>query len=135
MNMSKGDLITNDWKENPNGEDYQTRIAATGSPDLLRWAGDVLAPRIQSVFNEFSSKYGWGDPGQIPSFGTSAEATTLDPLAEITKSSQRQIQTPEFKRWFGESQVVDTDGKPLVVYHGSRSSLNTFNLTKAGGHR
>ena len=77
MNMSKGNLITNDWKENPNGEDYQTRIAATGSPDLLRWAGDVLAPRIQSVFNEFSSKYGWGDPGQIPSFAASAEATTL----------------------------------------------------------
>ena len=58
MRMSKGDLIANDWKENPNGEDYQTRVAATRSPDLLRWAGDVLAPRIQSVFNEFSSKFG-----------------------------------------------------------------------------
>jgi hypothetical protein len=27
--------------------------------------------------------------------------------------------TPEFKRWFGDSKVVDKDGKPLVVYHGS----------------
>ena len=101
MNMSKGNLITNDWKENPNGEDYQTRIAATGSPDLLRWAGDVLAPRIQSVFNEFSSKYGWGDPGQIPSFAASAEATTFEPLAEITKSSQRQTQTLELTQLLG----------------------------------
>src|SRR5882672_11593226 len=24
-----------------------------------------------------------------------------------------------FKKWFGSSKVVDKDGKPLVVYHGS----------------
>ncbi|HEY3434297.1 MAG TPA: LPD38 domain-containing protein [Solirubrobacterales bacterium] len=30
-----------------------------------------------------------------------------------------QTQTPEFKRWFGDSKVVDAAGKPLVVYHGS----------------
>lgn len=27
--------------------------------------------------------------------------------------------TPEFKRWFGDSKVVDKDGKPMVVYHGT----------------
>jgi len=32
---------------------------------------------------------------------------------------QDQTQTPEFKRWFGDSKVVDAEGKPLVVYHGS----------------
>lgn len=30
-----------------------------------------------------------------------------------------QTQTPEFKRWFGDSKVVDAQGRPLVVYHGS----------------
>ena len=29
--------------------------------------------------------------------------------------------TPEFKRWFGDSKVVDANGKPLVVYHGTRA--------------
>ena len=28
-------------------------------------------------------------------------------------------ETPEFKKWFGNSKVVDKNGKPLVVYHGS----------------
>jgi len=28
-------------------------------------------------------------------------------------------QTPAFKRWFGESKVVDEGGEPLVVYHGT----------------
>lgn len=27
--------------------------------------------------------------------------------------------TPEFRAWFGESKVVDENGEPLVVYHGS----------------
>src|ERR1700679_2804161 len=29
-----------------------------------------------------------------------------------------QTQTPEFKRWFAGSKVVDAKGRPLVVYHG-----------------
>ena len=30
-----------------------------------------------------------------------------------------QTQTPEFKKWFAGSKVVDAEGKPLVVYHGT----------------
>ena len=30
-----------------------------------------------------------------------------------------QTKTPEFKRWFGKSKVVDADGNPLIVYHGT----------------
>jgi 2'-5' RNA ligase len=33
--------------------------------------------------------------------------------------SQVDINSPEFKRWFGDSKVVDADGRPLVVYHGT----------------
>lgn len=59
-----GNLVMNDWKENPDGEGYRQRISEAYGPDLLRWAGSVLAPRVQSVFQQFSSKYGWGDPGK-----------------------------------------------------------------------
>ena len=27
--------------------------------------------------------------------------------------------TPEFRNWFGDSKIVDAEGKPLVVYHGT----------------
>jgi hypothetical protein len=30
-------------------------------------------------------------------------------------------ETPAFKAWFGDSRVVDENGKPLVVYHGTNS--------------
>ena len=31
-----------------------------------------------------------------------------------------------FKKWFGNSKVVDENGKPLVVYHGSRNNFEVF---------
>ncbi|MEI7578607.1 MAG: hypothetical protein WCJ58_01050 [bacterium] len=40
--------------------------------------------------------------------------------------AQDQTQTPAFKKWFGDSKVVDENGKPLVVYHGM-PELNKFN--------
>ena len=33
--------------------------------------------------------------------------------------AERQIDTPAFKRWFGDSKVVNEDGSPKVVYHGT----------------
>lgn len=39
--------------------------------------------------------------------------------------------TPEFKRWFGDSKVVDANGKPLVVYHGT-SLKNLAGILKNG---
>ena len=32
----------------------------------------------------------------------------------------------EFKRWFGDSKIVDADGNPLVVYHGTADIFDTF---------
>lgn len=36
-----------------------------------------------------------------------------------------------FKNWFGDSKVVDEDGKPLVVYHGSVQTFEVFDKDKA----
>ncbi len=37
-----------------------------------------------------------------------------------------QTKTEAFKKWFGDSKVVDEDGKPLVVYHGTNNDFDTF---------
>ena len=43
----------------------------------------------------------------------------------------KQTDTPEFKRWFGDSKVVDKKGKPQIVYHGTPNvRFDTFNLPK-----
>jgi hypothetical protein len=39
------------------------------------------------------------------------------------KLSLRAPNTEAFKQWFGDSKVVDENGEPLVVYHGTAQSL------------
>lgn len=50
----------------------------------------------------------------------------------LVPGGKKQTETPEFKAWFGDSQVVDESGKPKVVYHGTPSAgFSTFD-TYAG---
>ena len=42
------------------------------------------------------------------------------------------INTPEFKRWFGDSKAVDENGRPLVMYHGTVAEFDVFNVKKQG---
>lgn len=44
----------------------------------------------------------------------------------VLEQAVDQTNTPEFKRWFGDSKVVDAQGKPLVVYHGTEQDFDTF---------
>ena len=42
-----------------------------------------------------------------------------DPGSPVKGNFKKQTETLQFMRWFGGSKVVDKDGKPLVVYHGT----------------
>jgi hypothetical protein len=54
--------------------------------------------------------------------------------SNLNDKQWEQVRTPEFKKWFGDwendpenaSKVVDENGEPLVVYHGSRTSFEEF---------
>lgn len=41
-------------------------------------------------------------------------------------------ESPNFRRWFGDSKVVDAQGKPLVVYHGTGADFSEFSASKIG---
>lgn len=42
------------------------------------------------------------------------------------------INNQNFKKWFGDSKVVDEEGNPLVVYHGTSNSFNVFDKKRIG---
>lgn len=48
----------------------------------------------------------------------------------VKQKNLEQTETRQFKRWFKDSKVVDEDGKPLIVYHGSDADFNAFDMTK-----
>lgn len=51
--------------------------------------------------------------------------------AKLT-DNKNQVNTPEFKNWFGNSQAVDDNGNPLVLYHGSNADFSEFSIAKLG---
>ncbi|MFA5262193.1 MAG: hypothetical protein WC378_00095 [Opitutaceae bacterium] len=60
----------------------------------------------------------------------SAETRARNKQEETKHPRVRQTDTPQFRQWFGKSRVVDTSGKPRVVYHGTKSDFDTFNTSK-----
>lgn len=75
-----------------------------------------------------------------------ADGTYLKaPNGRPTNLSEDQwttVRTPEFKNWFGDwendpenaSKVVDKNGEPMVVYHGSDNDFDTFKYGEFGFH-
>jgi hypothetical protein len=54
--------------------------------------------------------------------------------SNLTHEQWHLVRTPEFKAWFGDwennpanaSKVVDENGEPLMVFHGTKESFNEF---------
>lgn len=61
---------------------------------------------------------------------TTYEAPGLraDPLPEL-EINQKTTDTPQFKKWFEGSKIVDDNGEPLVVYHGTTKDITSFDPT------
>lgn len=69
--------------------------------------------------------------------GTMKKGYHLTPNGKPSNLTEEQwlwVRTPNFKKWFGDwendpenaSKVVDENGEPLVVYHGSTAMFNEF---------
>lgn len=58
--------------------------------------------------------------------------------SNLTREQYKLVRTPEFKAWFGDwendpenaSKVVDENGEPLVVYHGTKNEFYEFDTDK-----
>ncbi|NBX27476.1 MAG: GNAT family N-acetyltransferase, partial [Chitinophagia bacterium] len=60
--------------------------------------------------------------------------------SNLTKEQYKLVRTPQFKAWFGDwendpqnaSKVVDANGEPMVVYHGTDRKFTKFNKSLIG---
>lgn len=66
------------------------------------------------------------------------ETIEVDGVQRPTRNSNGQPIHPteegirNFWRWFGDSKVADDQGRPLVVYHGTKGDVSSFDIKKAG---
>ncbi|MDO8547879.1 MAG: LPD38 domain-containing protein [Nitrospirales bacterium] len=94
---------------------------------LKRWG--VTVGTAVFDFVPSGQKKLYSTPSQNAAGVAHAIPITTEMKASVQGESQpqfaprsKQTQTPEFKKWFGDSKVVDTQGSPLVVYHGTTNA-------------
>ena len=79
-------------------------------------------------FLEQNTKGGDGSSGQDVRGGTEADQEQkIDRKLSIVAPN-----TQEFKQWFGESKIVNSDGEPKVYYHGTAQDITEFRPKQAG---
>lgn len=69
--------------------------------------------------------------GDLADFFVEGGSKTVQALADGTLKPTNDFQksvteTPEFKKWFGDSKVTEPDGAPMVVYHGTDKTFDRF---------
>lgn len=47
-------------------------------------------------------------------------------IMDALRDSLTVMDNPNFREWFNGSKVVDREGRPLVVYHGTNSEFTEF---------
>ena len=99
-----------------------------------------LQPKLTELYDIYIDKEGLLPPSSAngKSNGSSNPSiiTVRDMLENVKqadnpdvymKEPKDQIQTKEFKKWFGNSKVVNADGTPKVMYHGTpNGNFDTF---------
>lgn len=91
---------------------YLSHAGRTGETVPMGTERTAINAGIQQLIDTIQTKE--DDAGNVAMFNTKDDVGG-------------QTQTAAFKKWFSGSKVVDADGNPLVVYHGTKSGgFSTF---------
>lgn len=89
------------------------------------------AKGLDEVAERLRADYGFSwvkGPDDVIKLAEDAFLNGKDAVSDTSFALRRQTETPEFKAWFGGSKVVDADGKPAVMYHGTSTDITKFNM-------
>ena len=96
---------------------------------------DLRMPFYQNFWNAVNSAYEYNEAKGNNNLYQSAETAGADDdnLEAAQKEwEEKGTESKYFKKWFGNSKVVDEYGEPLVVYHGTTvSNIEIFEPNRA----
>ena len=116
------------------------RAATAGLGALARRAIPVAADAVANAGLTAASQYGTEgrvDPralalGVGAGLGLQGAGAAVSKMAPAARA--KILDNPNFRRWFGDSKVVDEAGNPLVVYHGTTKEFDAFDPSKIGSN-
>lgn len=107
-------FIRAERRTEPDGEPHVTDHRISTSDTHSRTTGSEPQPAAETP-----APVATGDEDELES-ARAAELAQLSTMRPVDTSSA------EFREWFGSSKVVDADGKPLKVYHGTGVDIEAF---------
>lgn len=118
--LSLIDEIENRWPMNKAIE-YKKKLQSEGYDGIIFQGtakiGDIREivafnnTQIKSVFNR----------GEFDPTNPSINKESMNFLKELEEGREENL-----RAWFGNSKVVDTNGLPMIVYHGTANDFSTF---------
>lgn len=91
--------------------------------------GDWSTASPEKRLGSIEANNGYGGPAKnllVRMLSDAIEPSAAKPLL------QHVTDTAPFKRWFGDSKVVDSSGEPVVAWHGRKSAPDSRNLLPEG---
>jgi hypothetical protein len=126
--------------------DQKQKVSEIAEQEFAEIRKAVAAKSVDTIVDEMfgdtgrtEDVFGMTNPMQKPMFSRQK----LPEIIEINGKDRWTINSDgspialteegvrNFWRWFGDSKVVDEDGKPLVLYHGTTGDFTSFDLSKA----
>ena len=123
----------------------ETINSRRGGVEVIKLSGkdDVLGkhilsdPNYKQTTKGKETTYSTEEKKILKSAPRNTEGKLLAPNGEVSNLTEKQyaqVRTKAFKEWFGDwennpkeaSKVVDQNGEPLVVYHGTPFNFTTF---------
>ena len=123
----------------------ETINSRRGDVEVIKLSGkdDVLGkhilsdPNYKQTTKGKETTYSTEEKKILKSAPRNTEGKLLAPNGEVSNLTEKQyaqVRTKAFKEWFGDwennpkeaSKVVDQNGEPLVVYHGTPFNFTTF---------
>ena len=123
---------------------------ATGKPlksaDRVVQVGDLIYAENAKTTDIYDDQFivkGKTDKAGKPLRFQKADIKLIAPNGKPSNLNQQQydlVRTPAFKNWFGDwqndpknaSKIVDENGEPMVVYHGTFNNFEAFDRSKGG---
>ena len=102
------------------GNDLVRKPTSQEMMDIIK-----VRPQLNTAAPSFKLEFG---SARVAKTEADAANAVFEKAGSTFMFSKRaaQTETPEFKRWFKDSKVVDAQGKPMVMYHGTDKEISSF---------
>ena len=109
----------------------QTRLGT--NPEQVQSYDTILENKAELI-SALRARHQRAEGRSVPTGGAAGTRNSegragTEAAGEVTFSrATDQTQTEAFKKWFAGSKVVDAEGKPLRVFHGTKADIQQFQL-------